>query len=188
MPLVSLGPHATALMWYYLACGCALASAVLVLVCQQTGLYRKAMAIRDDEVVAETAGIPTMAIKIGLFTAGALVASLAGSLNFYHAIFIDPTTAFSILVTTYAILMPILGGTHTWAGPIAGALIIQSIGTWLTVHHADRWNNVVLGLFLGISVLFLKDGLLGSSGRIFGQIAERRQLARMEREAPGGKA
>ena len=58
---------------------------------------------------------------------GALM-GVAGAPYPFFVTFVEPLSAFSLLIAVNAIAMPMIGGTATWFGPIVGAILL---GAWL---------------------------------------------------------
>ena len=77
-------------------------------------------AIRDDEIAAECAGVPTLRLKlVSTTTMGALMA-IAGVPYPFFVTYVDPLSAFNLTIAVNAIAMPMIGGTGTWFGPVVG--------------------------------------------------------------------
>ncbi|UCH76086.1 MAG: branched-chain amino acid ABC transporter permease, partial [Rhodospirillales bacterium] len=73
-------------------------------------------AIRDDEVAAECAGVPTLRLKLISTTVMGAMMGVAGSLYPYFVTFVEPLSAFNLIVAVNAIAMPMIGGTSSWIG------------------------------------------------------------------------
>ena len=80
-------------------------------------------AISQDETRAEVAGIPTGLYKILAFATSGLFVGMAGALWGYYLTFLRPTIFLSILIGAKIVLMTILGGRGTVAGPVVGAIL-----------------------------------------------------------------
>ena len=90
-------------------------------------------AIRDDEVAAECNGVPTLKLKlISASVMGAMMGA-AGAPYPFFVTYVDPVSAFNLLIAVNAIAMPMIGGTATWIGPIIGALVVGSAQEVITV-------------------------------------------------------
>ena len=102
-------------------------------------------AIRDDEIAAECAGVPTLRLKlVSTSTMGALMA-LAGVPYPFFVTYVDPLSAFNLTIAVNAIAMPMIGGTDTWFGPVVGALLLGSIQEIVTVTVSSAANVLIVG-------------------------------------------
>ncbi|MBC5811207.1 MAG: ATP-binding cassette domain-containing protein, partial [Candidatus Eremiobacteraeota bacterium] len=115
-------------------------------------------AIRNDELAAEVAGVPTRRYKIAAFTYAGALAGLGGT--FYAAFLglVEPNGV-SVPLSIDLLLMVVLGG----AGGITGATIGASIIGIANIygHNLENWRPVIYGaLVVGIVIGFPR-GLIG---------------------------
>ena len=68
-------------------------------------------AVRDDEVAAESAGVPTLKLKLVSTTVMGAMMGVAGAPFPYFVTFVDPVSAFNLFIAVNAIAMPMIGGT-----------------------------------------------------------------------------
>jgi branched-chain amino acid transport system permease protein len=116
-------------------------------------------AIRDNETVAESCGVPTLRTKcIATAVSGALMAAIGAPYALY-ASYIDPGAAFNMNYSLTALAMALLGGTMSWPGPVIGALALSLIEQGLTVTVSPELNLLVIGLILVGGVVFMPGGL-----------------------------
>jgi branched-chain amino acid transport system permease protein len=116
-------------------------------------------AIRDNETVAESCGVPTLWTKcIATAVSGALMAAIGAPYALY-ASYIDPGAAFNMNYSLSALAMALLGGTMSWPGPVIGALVLSLIEQGLTVTVSPELNLLVIGLILVGGVVFMPGGL-----------------------------
>jgi len=116
-------------------------------------------AIRDNETVAESCGVPTLRTKcIATAVSGALMAAIGAPYALY-ASYIDPSAAFNMNYSLSALAMALLGGTLSWPGPVIGALVLSLIEQGLTVTVSPELNLLVVGLILVGGVVFMPGGL-----------------------------
>ena len=105
-------------------------------------------AIRDDEIAAECTGVPTLRLKlVSTTTMGALMA-IAGVPYPFFVTYVDPLSAFNLVIAVNAIAMPMIGGTATWYGPVVGALLLGSIQEMATVTISSEINVLLVGVLL----------------------------------------
>lgn len=133
---------------------------------ERSWIGRGLRAVRDDEVAAECAGVPTLKLK--LFAAGmsGAVMSAAGAPFAFYLSFIEPVSAFSLNYALSAIAMPIIGGMSHWIGPVIGAILIGTTQQAVAVTLSGHWNILLLGLTLVVFVIVAPDGLVGVAKRL----------------------
>ena len=118
-------------------------------------------AIRDDEIAAECAGVPTLRLKlISTTTMGALMA-IAGVPYPFFVTYVDPLSAFNLTIAVNAIAMPMIGGTGTWFGPVVGALLLGSIQEIATVTISSEANVLIVGVLLVTFIMVAPQGIVG---------------------------
>jgi branched-chain amino acid transport system permease protein len=113
-------PTYTNVWWSYIA---ALVTVYVVWRVVHSSIGRAMKAIREDEVAAKVQGINPLKYKLLSFTIGAFFAGIAGGLYGHLSGAIRPY-AFSFNLTFQIVIMVVLGGQGTIAGPVAGAVII----------------------------------------------------------------
>lgn len=131
-------------------------------------------ALRDDEQGAQSIGINTSRYKLAAFTLSAFFAGLAGALFAHFARLVSPDTM-SLHVTFDTLTMTMIGGLGTTAGPILGAVVLTFLSEWLrTLEDLFKMDVrlVFYGLLLILTIIFMRDGLVGffkGIGERFGQ-------------------
>jgi branched-chain amino acid transport system permease protein len=118
-------------------------------------------AIRDDELAAEAAGVPTLRLKIIATTISGAFMGMAGAPFPYYISFLQPSSAFSLDYGINAIAMPMIGGTTSWLGPVIGAALLGSLQQYATVKISSEINLLVVGLLLIVFVVAAPNGILG---------------------------
>ncbi len=113
-------PTYTNIWWAYIA---VLITVYVVWRVVHSSIGRAMKAIREDEVAAKVQGINPLKYKLLSFTIGAFFAGIAGGLYAHLSGAIRPY-AFSFNLTFQIVIMVVLGGQGTIAGPVAGAIII----------------------------------------------------------------
>lgn len=118
-------------------------------------------AIRDDEVAAECMGVPTLRLKlIATAVMGALM-GMAGAPLPYYITFVEPISAFNLLIAVNSIAMPMIGGTAYWFGPIIGALFLGGAQEIITVTVSSELNLLMVGAMLIGFITLAPQGLVG---------------------------
>jgi len=115
--------------------------------------------IGSDEERAETLGINTRAVKIATFALSAAFMGAAGAAMAPRWTYIDPQV-FNPLVSFQTVIMALLGGAGTVAGPVVGAVFLGLASELLLLRF--RYVYLLgLGLTLIVVVLALPSGLAG---------------------------
>jgi branched-chain amino acid transport system permease protein len=115
--------------------------------------------IRDSEDRMRVLGYNVWFYKYAAFIISGLIGGISGILNAYYDGAPNPAD-FSLIHSSSALLMVILGGPGTLFGPLAGSLIIVFLRDMVS-NVTDRWL-MVLGLTYVLVVLFFPQGLLGT--------------------------
>jgi branched-chain amino acid transport system permease protein len=117
------------------------------------------VAIRENEDAAAVLGINATAYKIAAWAISGAMAAAAGSVFAFANGFIDPPTAFSVDDNVFPIVMVILGGAGTVAGPLLGSLVLTAIDETLWSRF-PQIHTLFFGAVIVLVVLFLPRGLL----------------------------
>ena len=119
---------------------------------------RSWIAIRENEELAASLGIPPLRYKMAAFGAGAALAAVGGGLYAHYVSFVSPTEL-SFHYIGVVFIMAIAGGTGTLIGPVIGSLVFGVLPEVLRVVEQAR--NLLLGTVLLVTVAFLPEGLVG---------------------------
>jgi branched-chain amino acid transport system permease protein len=122
--------------------------------------------IRDSESRMRALGYNVWLYKYIAFVASALLGGVSGILHAYYYGCPNPAD-FSLIHSSSALLMVILGGPGTLFGPLAGSLIIVFVREFVS-SVTDRWL-IVLGLAYVCTVLFFPNGLIGTITMVMGK-------------------
>ncbi len=119
------------------------------------------LAIGENEDAAATLGVPTRTYKAMVYSVSAFLPAIAGGLYFFKSGIIEPTGAFDLTTSIEAIVMVMLGGQGTVAGPAIGAFLYEELrGYLLTAQAFSHFQLVIAGLLLLVIVLFAPGGLM----------------------------
>ena len=126
-------------------------------------------AIRDDELAAESLGVPTFRLKlIVTMLSGALMGMAGGALPYYTA-YIDPNSGFALTYAVNTIAMVLVGGAGTWIGPVIGAIILSTAQQTAMVTISSGANMMVVGLLLVGFISIAPNGITGLVRDIVGR-------------------
>jgi branched-chain amino acid transport system permease protein len=120
------------------------------------------VAVRENSIRAGFIGLDTRAMRWAAFTVAGTFGGLAGALfGMYHrGMYIE--NAFWT-ESAQVLIMVLLGGIHSFVGPIVGAAVLYLLQVF-TNQHTPYWPTV-LGVILLVIVLVLPDGLVGLASR-----------------------
>ena len=130
-------------------------------------------AIRQDIDAAEALGVHSTKYKLLVHALSAAIVAVAGGLFAINFQYISPGSVFDFRLSLSIVLMPIVGGLGTIAGPVLGALLFGYLQIKLLSSPALRDSYLfIYGAMLIAVMLFEPKGLLGLFHRL------RRGLAR----------
>ncbi|MEO8585516.1 MAG: branched-chain amino acid ABC transporter permease [Acidobacteriota bacterium] len=125
-------------------------------------------AIKQDIDAAEALGVNSTRFKLGAHALSAAVVALAGSLYAINFQYIAPGSVFDFRLSLSIVLMPIVGGVGTIAGPVLGALVFSTLQVKLLSIPALRDSYLfIYGALLIVVMLFEPKGILGLLRRVF---------------------
>ncbi len=129
------------------------------------GLHLRA--ISQDEVKAESAGINTWLYKSIAFAITAFSIGACGAVWGEYLTYIRPNIFLTLLVSVNMVLMCILGGKGTIAGPVIGAILLIAFNeTSVALLGASEINILGSGLIMVVVLKFYPNGIVGTLSRI----------------------
>ena len=120
---------------------------------------RCCLAIRENEIAADTMGINTTKYKVMAFTIGASFAGTAGAL-FSHYFFLAHPASFTFMRSFDILTMVVLGGLGSMTGAITGAMLLTFISAFLS--DFPEWRMVIYAVTMIILMLYRPQGLFGN--------------------------
>lgn len=124
--------------------------------------------IRNDEMAAESFGIPVNRYKVLTFIIGTAIAGLTGAIYAHHMSFIY-SSDFAFIVSISIISMVVVGGIGTIRGPIFGAILLGAAPE-LFRFLAD-YRMIVYGGLLVLMMRFQPQGLLGENSYVVNHLS-----------------
>lgn len=152
---------------------------------ENSRIGRAWVAIREDELVARTMGVPVVRMKLLSFSIAAGLAGMMGVVFAAMQSYVDPSS-FTFMESIIILCMVILGGTGSLQGVIIGALavialqlqILKDVSNYLTtltttgVLNLPTWLNpakyerLIFGLILVLVCIFRPNGLIPEKRRL----------------------
>jgi branched-chain amino acid transport system permease protein len=115
-------------------------------------------AIRDNPRRAMTLGLHVPLQQLVAFVLAGFFAGVAGVVMVLQKGSVFPA-ALSVVQSLHILVMVLLGGMQSFAGPLLGAGLYKLLDTVVTTH-VEYWS-AVLGVILGALVLLAPEGVLG---------------------------
>jgi branched-chain amino acid transport system permease protein len=116
-------------------------------------------AIHQDEDAAAAMGVNTTRAKTLAFAGSAALTGAIGAAYAFQQVTIFPDRLFDVNITVLMVVMVVLGGSGTVAGPVLGAVAIAYGSEWLR-QHTTRWHTFVLGGLIILAVVLMPQGVV----------------------------
>lgn len=120
--------------------------------------------IEQNEDAAQVIGIDTRRAKVAAFAISSLFIGSVGAIYASWVTYIDPTDVYDVSLSVKPIIMALLGGVGTIAGPVVGAFAFLALEE-LIWRNSLEFHAGILGLLVVALVLFLPGGLRELRGR-----------------------
>ena len=134
-------------------------------------------AVRDSEVAAESIGLNPVATKTAAFTISAVYAGVAGAFFAPLSGFVTPST-FAFSQSILFVLVVMIGGAGSLAGPLVGAAIVVLLPEALA--GLAEYRLLFFGGLLLAVLLAAPEGIVGAAARLFARRRAPRLPASME--------
>jgi len=154
-------------------------AAIVYFVGWAIGRSRLGFALRiigDDEEVARHSGINTAWTKILLFMVSGATASLVGAVLAPRYVYIEPSLAFTPMLSFLVVIMALLGGTGRLWGPVVGVIPFTLLWEAISASFPNQ-TTLLLGLSFLAIVYLLPRGFVGLIETIRRRMANREAYA-----------
>ena len=163
LPLVPLDISWVKVPFYYAMLAAAAGSVCLGYRVAHSKFGVALRAIAADAVKAEVSGINTRRYKLMDFALSAFFPGVVGALWGYSLAYLRPVIFLIIAMAARMVLMAIVGGRGTVAGPVIGAVLIVAFDeVSITYFGGSELNLVITGALMVLILLFFPAGLVGS--------------------------
>lgn len=172
----------TSIWWCY---GIALATIIFIALFISSSHGKALKAIREDEIAAESMGIPLLGSKMMSFMISAFLAGVGGGLYAAYIGTIGPDV-FQISRTYDILMIVVMGGMGSISGSVVAAFIVTIGQEWLRVldgpitwlpfwpeNGVSGMRMVVFSLLLLVIILFFRNGLFGHKEVTWNAIGDR---------------
>jgi branched-chain amino acid transport system permease protein len=119
-------------------------------------------AVGEDEVAAQSAGINITAVKVSAMTIGGVIAGIGGGIFAHYTTHIEHAQ-FGVILATFAIAYPILGGLSNVFGTLIAVIFIQGF-LIEGLRFLGDWRNLLFGALIVLAMNLRPRGLLAAGG------------------------
>lgn len=120
--------------------------------------------IGADEERAQTLGVATRWVKVAGFALSAFFAGAMGAAVAVRWTYIDPPAVFNPFIGFQTVLIAMVGGASTLAGPLVSAVVFSLLTEFLRLRFPYAYL-LMLGMLLIALVLYLPGGIASLFGR-----------------------
>ena len=120
---------------------------------------RDCIAVREDEIAAESIGVRSTQAKTLAFSVGAFFGAIAGGVYASYFYFIKPDL-FGFMQSINILVIVVLGGLGSITGSIIAAILLAVVSTLLQPFPEIRM--ILYSLVLVVLMVFRPQGIMGS--------------------------
>jgi branched-chain amino acid transport system permease protein len=161
---------------YYMGAALVVLTTMVVWALVRSRYGLRLMAVRDDEMAAGELGVNGFRVKLIALTISGFLVGLAGSMNAFQQLSLEPYSAFSITWGIQMILACVIGGLGTIPGPLIGAALMFELQQRL--QSASNVTPLIEGGILLVIIRFAPGGIWGLLRALPGRIVGRAQALR----------
>jgi branched-chain amino acid transport system permease protein len=144
---------------YWLILAVAVLSFILVAHIVNSRVGRALVALRENEGLARSVGIPVTHYLVLSTVTAAAIAGAAGGLYTHYVRIVDPDV-FAFIFTVTMIIMVVTGGKGTLVGPVVGGLIFGLMPEVLRDYARPEVQWIIYGIAIVLIVFFLPQGIV----------------------------
>jgi branched-chain amino acid transport system permease protein len=115
-------------------------------------------AVGEDELAAQSSGINLTAVKVSAMTVGGVIAGIGGGIFAHYTTHIEHVQ-FGVVLATFAIAYPILGGLSNVFGTLIAVVFIQGL-LIEGLRFMGDWRNLLFGALILLAMNLRPRGLL----------------------------
>ena len=156
--------------YFYLLLFVVVAISLVTELIHRSSLGRSFMAIRDNEIAAKCMGVNSYFTKNVAYVISGIYCGIAGSLFAFLSSYIS-ATSFIFPQSVMYLVMLMLGGYNSIAGPIIGTTLLALLPEWF--RPLQEYILLVYGLGVILLMVVMPDGLIGGGKKIYEHICKR---------------
>jgi branched-chain amino acid transport system permease protein len=163
LPILDVEVFASRTIFYELMLVLAVGITLLSRAIQKSRYGLGLIAIRENEVTAETIGIDSTKLKLSAFVLSAFLVAVIGGLYAYHRNYIYPETVFDPNLSIIIVIMVMIGGAGSWQGPVIGAIILTLIDQLLVTlvpNIPPEIPRLIFGTLIILVMIYMPSGIL----------------------------
>jgi len=107
-------------------------------------------AVGEDDLAAQSVGVNLTAVKVSAFAIGGFIAGVGGTLYSHYTTHIEHAN-FGVVLATFAIAYPIVGGLHNVFGTLAAVIFIQGFLVE-GLRFLGDWRNLLFGFLIVVAM------------------------------------
>ena len=138
---------------------CLLVTLIVIINFTNSRHGRACIAIREDEIAADSLGINTTYYKVIAFTIGSFFAGIAGALYAHNFYIIQPNN-FGFFKSFDILIYVVLGGLGSLTGSVISAAFLTIVSTFL--QDFANMRMILYSLVLILVMLYRPQGLMGT--------------------------
>ena len=175
--------HSSKTNYYY----CALALFILIfgvvrwLSGHRFGYYMRA--VREGQETAESLGVNSTAVKLWAMALSAALSALCGAFFVQYNLRVDPPMVISLDASMKFVLITIMGGAGTLAGPLLGAAVLIPLQEYTRALWGGLGGGIDLMIF-GFIIMFMiinqPAGMIGILNAVRKKFGKKTDLAKGE--------
>ncbi len=158
---------------YYLCLGSLMAVSWMVAKLRRSGIGRTLIAVRDNEDMAAASTVSPTRAKLAAFAVAGGIAAFAGGLLVTVLPSISPGTTFAASESVQVVVVAIIGGLGSVAGPVLGALWVRGIPQVTPDRLRELQQLFTSDVGLLVLLMYFPGGLLQLVYRARDQLLER---------------
>lgn len=135
-------------------------------------------AVGEDEFAAQSSGINVTAVKVSAMTVGGVIAGFGGGIFAHYTTHIEHIQ-FGVVLATFAIAYPILGGLSNVFGTLLAVIFIQGF-LIEGLRFMGDWRNLLFGGLIVLAMNVRPRGLIDA-----GTIATLKRVVLRSKEKAG---
>ncbi|MBN8874726.1 MAG: branched-chain amino acid ABC transporter ATP-binding protein/permease [Rhodospirillales bacterium] len=121
-------------LYTVVAVGLLIAGIIACLMVENSRFGLALLAIRQNELAAEAAGLNSWLWKMRAITASGVIAAAAGGLYACVLLVVTPDSVFGMLVSAQAVVVTLFGGVAAVWGPVIGAAVLVPLASTLNAE------------------------------------------------------
>ena len=145
---------------YYLCLGSLAAMSWIASRIRASGVGRTFIAVRDNEEMAAASTVAPARVKLAAFAVSGGMAAFAGGLLVSVVPSLEPSTTFAAVESIQVVVIAIIGGLGSIAGPILGSLWVRGLPEVTPDELLDLQRLFTSNIGLLVLLMYFPGGLL----------------------------